>query len=225
MAQDDGAARNPGGAGGLDEFLALDGQRLAAHDARHGQPFDGADGGEDEHDVPLEHGEQQDHEEDEGQGVQHVDDAHHEIVDAAAEIAGGSAPCDADHQADGGGDDADHERDAQADHQAGQEVAALDVGAEDVPAFGRGRDGAEIGYLLVVIDPDHGSEDGDDHDDAKDPHRDDGGLVAEQARAGIIPEGAATDDGLADGLDTAGRVEKGVDIGHQSYFTFGSSTA
>jgi len=225
VADDDGAAGHARCAGRLDEFLALDGECLAAHDARHGQPFDGTDGSEDQHDIALEHGEQQDDKKDKGQGVEYVDDAHHEIVDASAEIAGRCAPCDADDEADGCRDHAHHQRYAQADHQAGQEVAALDVGAQDVPVVHRRGYGARVGDGLVIMHPYERAECGDQHDHAKDPHRDHGGLVAEQAGARIVPEGAAADDGLFHGRDTAGRVEQGIDVGHQSYFTFGSSTA
>ena len=75
----------------LHVFLPLDGQGLAAHDARHVEPFDGADGDEHQDEVPAEEHHQHDHEEDEGQRVEDVDDAHHDEVDAPAEIAGGRA--------------------------------------------------------------------------------------------------------------------------------------
>src|SRR5262245_7775899 len=55
---------------GEHELALLQGQRLAAHDARHVQPFDGADRDEDEDEVAAEEDDQQDHQEDEGQGVE-----------------------------------------------------------------------------------------------------------------------------------------------------------
>ena len=64
VAADDRRARHTGGARSLDELLALDGERLAADDPAHGQPFDRADGGEDQDDVPAEDGQQKDDEED-----------------------------------------------------------------------------------------------------------------------------------------------------------------
>ena len=77
--------------GRLHVFLPLDRERLAADDAGHVEPFDGADGDEHEHEVAAEEDDQHDDEEDEGQGVEDVDDAHHDEVDAAAEIARGRA--------------------------------------------------------------------------------------------------------------------------------------
>mgnify|MGYP001336675689 CR=1 FL=1 len=49
----------------LHELAALQRQRLATHDARHVEPFDGADGDEDEHEVTAEIDDEQDDEEDE----------------------------------------------------------------------------------------------------------------------------------------------------------------
>ena len=86
--------------GRLHVFLALDRQRLAAHDARHVEPFDGADGDEHQDEVPAEEHDQHDDEEDEGQRIEDVDDAHHDEVDPAAEIAGRRAVDHADHDRD-----------------------------------------------------------------------------------------------------------------------------
>jgi hypothetical protein len=83
--------------------------RLAAHDARHGQPLDRADRDEDQEDVAAEHDHEQDHEEHERQRIHDVDEAHHQVVDAAAEIAGDRSPGDADHEAHRGREDADQE--------------------------------------------------------------------------------------------------------------------
>ena len=88
--------------GGLDVFLPLDRQGLAADDARHVEPLDRADGDEHQHEVPAEEHHQHDDEEDEGQGVQDVDDAHHDLVDAPAEIAGRRAVEHADRRRDEG---------------------------------------------------------------------------------------------------------------------------
>jgi hypothetical protein len=147
--------------------LPLIDKRLAPHDPAHGQPFDRADGGEDQHDVALEDRQQEDDEEDEGQGIEHVDDAHHEVVDAPAQIAGDGAPGDPDEEADGGGDDADQQRDAQADQQAGEQVTALQVGAEDVHVLEGRRDGAQVRDGAVVVHPDHRPDDGDQRDEAE----------------------------------------------------------
>ncbi len=77
--------------GRRDVLLPLDRQRLPAHDARHVEPFDGADGEEHQDEIAAEEHDQQDDEEDERQRIEDVDDAHHHVVDAPAEIAGGRA--------------------------------------------------------------------------------------------------------------------------------------
>ena len=112
-------------------LLALQRERLAAHDARHVEPSDGADGQEDQDEVAPEEDDQHDHEEDEGQGVEDVDEAHHHIVGAAAGIAGDRAVGDADHERDQRGKQTDGERDAAGDQRSGEEVAAVGVGAEE----------------------------------------------------------------------------------------------
>ena len=225
MADDNVPAVHTGRPGGLDELFALDGQGLPAHDPRHGQPFDGTDSGEDEHDVALEHGQQQDHKEDERQGVEYVHDPHHEIVDASAEIAGGGPPADTNDETDGGCHDADHQRDAQADHETCQQVSALQVCSQRVHAVKGGGNHAQVRNRAIIMHPDHGPEDGDNHQHAKDPHGNHGRAVTQQACAGVFPEGASADDGFFNWLDTARRVEKGIHVCHQSYFTFGSSIA
>src|SRR6202030_2144008 len=95
MAADDlcggDAARN----GRLDELAALDRQCLAAHDAGRGEPFDGSNRHEDQHDVAAKKHHQQDHEEQERQRIEDVDQAHHDAIDAAAEIARDGAVGDA----------------------------------------------------------------------------------------------------------------------------------
>ena len=96
--------------GRLDELALPQRERLAAHDARHGEPADRADGEEDQQQAATEHHGQDDHEEHVRQRIQHVDDAHHPAVDAPAEVAGGGAPGNADHDADGGGEQRDEQR-------------------------------------------------------------------------------------------------------------------
>ena len=126
----------------LDEFALLECQHLAAHDARHVQPLHRTDGGVDQEDVATEHHHQQDHQEHERQRIHDVDEAHHQVVGASAEVAGDGAVEHADHQTDEGGDQRHRQRDLAAMQGAGQQVAAVDVGAEDV-AGGQVRAGAD----------------------------------------------------------------------------------
>jgi hypothetical protein len=87
-------------AGGLDELHLLHRHDLAADDAGHRQPLDGADGDEEQDDVPAEEHHEQDHENRERQRVDDVHHAHHDGVGLAAEEAGDRAVDDADGQRD-----------------------------------------------------------------------------------------------------------------------------
>ena len=83
-------------AGRLDERLVLEREHLPAHDARHGQPLHRAQRDEQHEQALGEEHQQQDDEEDVRQRVEHVDDAHHELVDLAADVARDRAVADAD---------------------------------------------------------------------------------------------------------------------------------
>src|SRR5690606_37287713 len=99
VAGDDAQVRDAGGVRGLDELLGADRKRLAAHDARHGEPLHGADADEDEHDAASEQDHQQDHEEEERKRVEDVDETHHHgIQPAAVETCDGTVGY-ADHEA------------------------------------------------------------------------------------------------------------------------------
>src|SRR3546814_7256354 len=75
----------------------------------------------------------------EGQGIQHVDDAHHHRIDAPADETRRGAVQHADHQADDGGGEADGERDAAAIQRAHEQVAAVRIIAEIMPRREIGR--------------------------------------------------------------------------------------
>jgi hypothetical protein len=115
-----------------DELAFAQAERLSAHDARHVQPVHGTDRHEDEQKVSLEGDHEQDDEEDEGQRIQRIDEAHHHGIDSPAGKAGNRAIGDADHEADQACDDGDRQRDANAHHRAHEQVAAEVVGAEQV---------------------------------------------------------------------------------------------
>src|SRR6185503_8943205 len=102
MAQDDPVLAQTERDGGLDEFLPLQREHLAAHDARHRQPLDRADRDEQQHEVAPEYRHQQDHEDREWQRIKDVDDAHHYRVDLAAEIRSDRSPQHADREGDRG---------------------------------------------------------------------------------------------------------------------------
>ena len=116
--------------GRLDIFLAPDRQRLPAHDARHVEPQHRPDGEEHQHEIAPEEHHQHDDEEDEGQRIEHVDDAHHDLVGLAADKARGRAVEHADHHRHDAGKQADGQRDAACDQRSRQQVAPGVVGAE-----------------------------------------------------------------------------------------------
>src|SRR5208283_1608060 len=100
--------------GRLDELHALDRHDLPANNAGHGQPFHGADGHEEQDDIPPKEHHQENHEQREGQGVKDVDDAHHGGVQHAADETRHRPVDNSDGQRDHGGAQADGEGDASA---------------------------------------------------------------------------------------------------------------
>src|SRR3546814_12103640 len=72
VPEDDLGIGDTAGLRRLDELLALHGDGLAAHDARHGQPPDRTERDEDEEDVPAKDEHQHDDEEHEGKRIEHV---------------------------------------------------------------------------------------------------------------------------------------------------------
>ena len=158
MAPHDGHGTEAGGDGRFDELLVLQRQCLAAHDARHVHPGDQADADEQQFDVATEGDQQQDQEEHIGNGHHDVDEAHHQVVQPATEVAGDGAVQRADDDGDEGADDADHQRDLAAQSNAGKKVAAFVVGAEVVAGFNGGppgdggvADGAPVDFLVTPL--------------------------------------------------------------------------
>ncbi len=113
-----------------DIIAALHAERLAAHDARHIEPFDDADGDEDQHEIAADEDGEENDEEDERQSIEDFDEAHHREIDSAPDKAGDAAEGDAERQRDERGEQADGERDAQCNEDAGEKIAAIGVGAE-----------------------------------------------------------------------------------------------
>ncbi len=80
---------------------------------------------------------QEDGKEDPGDHLEQLGDAHQQVVDHAAEVASNGADQCADHERDGGGAEADHQRGALAVQHPGENVAAQIVGAHRVLEAGR----------------------------------------------------------------------------------------
>ena len=134
------------------EFAVLQAERLAPDDARHVEPFDGADGEEDEREMAPEEGHQQDDEEHEGQRIEPVDQPHHRHVDAPAREARDGAVARADEQRDRAAERADDERYSARDHHTRQQVAAVRIGARDQPECPQRRDDDEPPSVLAALD-------------------------------------------------------------------------
>ena len=114
------------------EVALLDRQHLAADDAREAGPEEEAERNHQRiHALAHRYGQQQ-REQDRREGERRVHDAHQEGVELAADIAGDDAEHEADAAADGkrkGCHDQAHPR---AVKEAGQQVAAENVGAEQI---------------------------------------------------------------------------------------------
>ena len=76
----------------------------------------------------------EDHDENERDRIEHVDEPHHQVVDPAADVPGHGAVGDADEQRDQRGHDADDERNPRAPEHARQQIAAEFVAAAIEPS-------------------------------------------------------------------------------------------
>lgn len=148
VAQDDAALAQAQRVRGLDEFHALQRGDLPAHDARHGEPFHRADGGEEQPQLAAEPHGQQDDEEGERQCIEDVHEPHHERVELAADEPGDGPVEHTDGERHTRRARADHQRDAPAVEQPRELVAPEVVRAEPVLGGRRGR--AEREVLRVV---------------------------------------------------------------------------
>ena len=201
MAGDNGTPIEARGTGGLDEFLVLERQGLAAHDPAHGQPLDRADSHKDQDDVRPEGHHQQDHEEDERQGIEHVDKAHHHFVELATDVAGDGAPGDADHQRHEGRHKSDGQRDPQPDQQPRQQIAPQRVRPHQVTIGQRREPDVRLVDLIVGERAEPGANDGGQHQHGQGHHAGDGRLVAHEATPRVFPQAAALYGlGLGDGF-------------------------
>src|SRR3546814_2490069 len=87
MTRDDLRIAETGKLRGGNELATTQVQRLAAYDARHVEPVDGADGDEHQQQMTAEQDHQHDQEKHKRQRIQHIDNTHHQTVDAATDTA------------------------------------------------------------------------------------------------------------------------------------------
>ena len=136
-------------------------------EARGGGPGDEADRQRDGGDVGAEHRDQHEQQQEGGERLERLGDAHQHVVDPAAEIAGEGTDQDADADGDGGRDAADQQGDAGAVEDLGGDVAAARVGAEREARVGagplQGAAGQAQGVLRIKQRREEGGGEDDDH--------------------------------------------------------------
>src|ERR1051325_7065058 len=98
------------------KLLVLERQYLPANDPRHRQPRNRSERDEQQRQLSsrrltAKHRQQHDHDDHVKQRIEHVDDAHHQVVNAAAHISRNRAVADADQQRHERRDDPDKQRD------------------------------------------------------------------------------------------------------------------
>ena len=153
MAEDDASLGESQRNRGFDEFLFLEREDLTANDAGHREPFDRSDADEEEPEFVAEVGREDDDDDEEREAVEDIDDAHHDGVGAAAEVAGSGTVDDADGEGDGRGEQSDAQRDAATVENAREDVATEVVASKEVGDFlafagggvGEGAEGFELG--------------------------------------------------------------------------------
>ncbi len=110
MPHENAGCAYTGGARSLDELAILQRQGLAANDPCGGEPADRPDRDEQpRHAAAAKDRREDDDDEQIRQRIQHVQEAHHQLVGASTEVAGNRTPGNTDHQADDGGQQADQQ--------------------------------------------------------------------------------------------------------------------
>ena len=184
-----GEARHPGG---LDKLRVLEHQHLAAHQLGVAHPPHQPQGDEqvdeslpqDRHDGDDQDGEREGHHD--------VGDAHEQAVQHATIVAGQQADHAADQEGDHHPQHADEQIDAGAPHHPGEDVPAVEVGAEPVL-----RAGGLVGHGDVsgdgVVGGDHVGEQGEEHHQQDDDKADHEGGPGQPCRHGaLLLQGADT---------------------------------
>ena len=138
LGQDDAGVGHAREAGGIDEFLVRDADGYPPDIAREEGDVDGGHRDQRVHQAGTEGRDDGECEQDVGKGHEHVDAAHDDVVGAPAVIARDDAYGGPDGGGDEGGGETHGKRQAGAPHQAGEQIAAKVVGAEDRP-LGKGR--------------------------------------------------------------------------------------
>src|SRR2546425_2898965 len=190
---------------GLDELAFLQGEHLAADQPRHADPVHQGDGDEHEHEASAEiagrgvpqHRHDDEEEEQVGERVDHVGDAHEQVVDPTAVVAGEHPDADADQEDQRDRDEAHPQRDPRRPDEPAEDVASELIAPEWVlricvlrAAPERIGEGVRRRLLDRVAWAEEGREDRDHHEDGHDAEPDHRGPVAAQAEPGVLPQRA-----------------------------------
>ncbi len=172
-AENDGSGLGAAGARRLHIGLGSDLKRGGAHEPRD-------IGDEHDHDRQdlgrrpgLQSARDGDGQKHEREGEQHIEGAHDDLIDPAAEIGGQQAEHQADHHRAQRRHDSDQKRDARAPEEPGKNIASVTVGTEHKTTVARWRIAHRVHRLVGFVRTEIGGEDRDDDDDEEEDQRDD----------------------------------------------------
>ena len=168
--------RRTAGARGLDIGLLLDRDRGRSHQPRDVGHQRHGDGDDQRGDARIQDAGDDDRQQNQGEGEEDIEDAHHDLVHPAPDIAGEQAEKHSDAGGGEGRHHADQERHPPAPEKAREHVAAVHVAAEE-EAVGPRQPAASADRLGRVVRADIGRENGDQHHDREEDQRADRRLV------------------------------------------------
>ena len=203
LGPDDAQAAHAGQPGRVDEFAMGDGHRRAPDvSGEEGNVDDGhrVEGVEQSRPQHRDDGQR---EQDVGKRHQQVDAAHHEVVRPSAEITGDDADGGADHRGQQRGGDPHRQTQPRAPDQAGEEIAAEVVGAENRAVGERRLQPIGGTREIRVGEGQHRREEGEGEDGEQHHPAEGGEPVAQDQAQG--------DDGYALRSGCAGRASTGPD--------------
>ena len=223
MPRDDARRARAHGFRRRNVFLLLERDDLAAHKARHRNPADERIGDDDGHHAGFQNHHQQDDDNQIRNAVDDFQQAHHDDIQRAAEVAGNAAVNAAQNQVNQRADHGDGQRHAAAHPDSGENVAAKRVRAEImhmafalraalVADCAHRRVGVAVMLLAVIEFGNHRRENAhrrqhkDDHDA---DHRD---LVFPQTAHGVLHEREART------LDRLALLRALADMGKAGFF-------
>ena len=120
--------------------------------------------------LQIEEADQDDDENDPGQGIKDVDEAHHQVVQPSAGISGDQAVDYANQKADGGSHESDQQGNSSPVHQPRQKIATVEVRAQ--PMLGAGRSQPVVGKFAHAVRAEDRSENSRNSKDSQESEND-----------------------------------------------------